>query len=170
MNPKVRRIIEILELTPLTFEGGYYRETYKSNEVIISEALPKRYSGPRSFSTCIYYLLTPDSSSSLHKVKSDEIFHFYAGDPVEMLQLDETGNGKIIVIGNDIENGQIPQVVVPNGIWQGTKLIKGGEFALLGTTVSPGFEYDDFIQPDKNYLIEKFPEFKDEIEFLCYKI
>src|SRR5207249_3960045 len=100
-----------------------------------------RYSGDRSVSTAIYYLLTPGTFSALHRLKSDEIFHFYAGSPVKMLQLHEDGRGEEIILGSDVLAGQQPQVLVRRGVWQGSYLLPGGEFALLGCTVAPGFEY-----------------------------
>lgn len=166
MTERVRRIIEILKLEPLSMEGGFYKENYRSNELIAREHLPVRYKSSKSFSTAIYYLLTANTFSSLHCLPTDEIFHFYAGDPVEMLQLHEDGNGKIIQIGNDIENGYIPQVVVPRNTWQGTRLISGGEFALMGTTMAPGFEFDDFIPADKEFLLNKYSKFQEMIHFL----
>jgi len=166
MTNKAQKIIEILDLKPLTIEGGYFKETYRSNEFISQESLPLRYKSSRAFSTAIYYLLTPDTFSSLHRLPTDEIFHFYLGDPVEMLQLFEGGNGKIIHIGNDIEKGLLPQVLVPKDTWQGTKLIKGGEFALFGTTMAPSFEFEDFQPHNKAELIRDYPDFAELISQL----
>ena len=157
------RIIEILGLEPLPVEGGYYRETYRSAEVI---SLPGRYNGPRLTGSAIYYLITPETFSSLHRLTSDEIFHFYLGDPVEMLQLFEDGTGKIIKIGNDIENGCFPQAVVPKHTWQGTRLVDGGKFALMGTTMAPGFEFDDFVAGEREELVGRYPEFAEHISKL----
>lgn len=161
MPESVQRIIDLLGLKPLTIEGGLYRETYRSEEILTH--LPERYSSPRTFSTCIYYLLKPGAFSSLHKLASDEIFHFYLGDPVEMLQLYEDGTGRIVRIGNDIENGIYPQVIVPKNIWQGARLIDGGKFALMGTTVAPGFDYSDFIIPNRDEILKQYPEFREKI-------
>ena len=154
------RIIEILDLKPLPVEGGYYRETYRSAEVI---SLPGRYNGTRLTGSAIYYLITPETFSSLHKLAGDEIFHFYLGDPVEMLQLYEDGTGMIIKIGNDLSNGYFPQAVVPKHTWQGTRLVDGGKFALMGTTMAPGFEFDDFVAGDKAELVGRYPEFANDI-------
>lgn len=111
----------------------------------------------RKAGTCIYYLVTPDDFSAMHKVRGEEIFHFYYGDPVEMVQLTETGTKKII-IGNNLKNGEIPQVVVPAEVWQGTRLVEGGKFALLGCTVTPGFEYEDFTIAGREELSRLYPE------------
>jgi uncharacterized protein len=157
------RIIEILGLEPLPVEGGYYRETYRSEEVIQKSSLPVRYNGDRLTGSAIYYLITPETFSSLHKLPSDEIFHFYLGDPVEMLQLYEDGTGKVIKIGNDIANGYFPQATVPKNTWQGTRLVDGGTFALMGTTMAPGFEFADFVKGEREELVGKYPGFAERI-------
>ena len=115
-------VIARLGLVPLTLEGGYYRETYRSPMVIQAAALPDDYGGERNLSTATYYLLTPETFSAMHRVRSDEVFHFYAGDPVEMLQLRPDGGGEVGIIGTDLEAGQAPQVVVSAGVWLGCRL------------------------------------------------
>lgn len=157
------RIISILKLEPHPSEGGYFSETYKAEQQISVESLPEGFDTARSFCTAIYYLLTPDTFSTMHKVKSDEIFHFYSGDPVEMLQLYPDGTGKIVTIGNDVESGILPQLIVPAGVWQGSRLIPGGEYALMGTTVSPGFEYEDYEQANRETLKTTYPQYTDLI-------
>jgi len=159
-------IIELLGLEPLKPEGGFYRETYRSEEKIPADALPERYATARVFSTAIYYLLTPESTSTLHRVASDEIFHFYLGDPVCMLQLHPDGRSEVITLGPAIERGEKLQVVVPRGSWQGSYLKEGGRFALLGTTVAPGFEFGDYEAGVLESLIEKYPEREDLIRRL----
>lgn len=158
-----KRIIELFDLKPLPGEGGYYRETWKSPDSLQPTCLPNGYQSTRSFSTCIYYLLTPDSFSALHCLPADEIWHFYLGDPIEQLQLFADGSGKIIEIGNDFSAGQVPQVIVPKGVWQGSKLKKGGKFALVGTTMSPGFEFKDYTAGNKTDLLRKYPDFSNLI-------
>jgi predicted cupin superfamily sugar epimerase len=142
--PTAQEIIARLQLIPLTIEGGYFRETYRASLNLSAGALPADYSGGRNASTCIYYLLTPDTFSAIHRVKSDEIFHFYAGDVVEMLQLWPNSDAKVVKIHNDLASGGEPQLVVPAGVWQGCRLVRGGEWALMGCTVAPGFDYADF--------------------------
>jgi predicted cupin superfamily sugar epimerase len=139
-----QQIIDRLKLVPLTIEGGYFRETYRAPLVLKGEALPAQYGGERNVSTAIYYLLTPETFSAIHRVKSDEVFHFYAGDPVEMLQISPVGGGRIVVISNDLSAGHEPQLIVPAGVWQGCRLAPGGKWALMGCTVAPGFDYADF--------------------------
>jgi predicted cupin superfamily sugar epimerase len=161
-----RQIIACLNLHPLTIEGGYFRETYCSSLTIPGSALPNEYGGDRSVSTAIYYLLTPETFSAIHRVKSDEVFHFYAGDPVEMLQLWPDGNGRVVTIGNDLALGLEPQVVVPAGVWQGCRLLTGGKWALMGCTVAPGFDYADFELGDRAKLGATYPEFAELIASL----
>lgn len=155
-------IIKKLNLKPHP-EGGYYFETYRSGEVIDASALPQRYTGKRSFSTAIYYLLTPGSFSAMHRIKSDEIFHFYLGDPVEMLMLFPDGSGKTQMLGPDISGGMSVQVIVPGGTCQGLRLVESGSFALMGTTVSPGFEFEDFEVCKRDELIRLFPKYRELI-------
>ena len=99
----------------------------------------------------------------MHRLQSDEIFHFYLGDPVEMLQLWPDGTGRIIVLGSDLLNGIQPQVIVPRGVWQGARLFKNGKFALLGTTVSPGFEFADYESGQRDKLTQSYPQFRERI-------
>ena len=153
----------LLKLVPLSMEGGYFVETYRSRDAVAPEALPDRYHGPRRMCTAIYYLLQPDTFSEIHRVASDEIFHFYLGDPVEMLQLWPDGTSRQIVIGPDLESGMIPQVVVPHGVWQGTRLAGEGQWALLGCTVSPGFEYADYESGTRETLVREYPQARDLI-------
>jgi uncharacterized protein len=150
-------IIHRLQLVPLTIEGGYFRETYRSTLSISAAGLPREFGGDRNASTAIYYLVTPDTFSAIHRVKSDEVFHFYAGDPVQMLQLDDAGRGRIVTIGNDLASGQLPQLVVPGDLWQGCRLIPGGRWALMGCTVAPGFDYADFTAANRTELITQYP-------------
>jgi len=144
-------------------EGGYFTETYKSGLMIPQSALPSSYPGERSLATAIYYLLTPDTFSALHRLRGDEIFHFYLGDPVEILELPEAGTAEITLLGQDIAGGQKLQHVVPAGVWQGSRLIVGGEYALLGTTLSPGFDYEDYETARQEELIARYPAYNDKI-------
>ncbi len=157
------QLVALLHLKPHPEEGGYFAETYRSDESIPGKDLPLRYRGARSFATAIYYLLTPASFSAMHRLQTDEIFHFYMGDPVEMLQLLPDGSGRIVLIGTDIEGGMEPQVVVPKGVWQGSRLLSGGRLALLGTTVSPGFEFSDYENGERDFLIRSYPGFRNQI-------
>ena len=157
------QVIQILGLEPLPGEGGYYRETYRSGERIPCSALSGRYPGDRSFGTAIYYLVTPESFSTLHRVPGDELFHFYLGDPVSMLRLYPDGSANTAILGNDILRGQLPQCLAPGGVWQGLRLAGEGDFALLGTTMSPGFEFDDYERGDRTALQREFPAYANII-------
>ena len=161
-----KKIIEHLDLEPLAGEGGFYRETYRSGETIPAGALPERYSADKHFSTAIYYLLMPETFSAIHRLISDEVFHFYLGDPVTMLRLHPDGRGETIVLGPDIEAGQRLQCVVPQGVWQGMHLNAGGRFALMGTTVAPAFDFDDYQPARRDDLLQKYPDFAEIIERL----
>lgn len=158
-----REIIAALKLQPHPIEGGYFRETYRSTGKIPASSLPAVYSGDRSFGTSIYYLLTPDTFSEMHRLPLEEVFHFYLGGPVRMLQLFPDGQGREIVIGSDILAGQEPQVVVPPGVWQGSRLEPGFEFALLGATMAPGFDYADYEQGTRNKLTADYPAYAQRI-------
>ena len=126
-----------LGLVPHPCEGGWYVRTWESAEMVATGV------GARRTSTAIYYLLEPGTFSEMHRLASDEIFHHYLGGPVEMLQLFSDGSSARVLIGKDIEAGERPQVVVRRGVWQGSRLLRG-DFALLGCTVSPGFEFVDY--------------------------
>ena len=160
------QLISRLHLQPLDNEGGYYFQTYVSGEKIKKDDLPDRFNNDKPFSTAIYYLLTPDTKSILHRLPSDEIYHFYLGDPVQMLHLYPNGSSNIVFLGNEFMSGQRFQVTVPSGVWQGSTLVEGGEFALMGTTVAPGFDFSDFEAADSDELIEQFPQYKGLIQDL----
>jgi predicted cupin superfamily sugar epimerase len=158
-------LIERLNLKPHP-EGGFYTETYRADELIHAGSLPSRYGGERAFGTAIYYLLVPGTCSSMHRIQSDEIFHFYMGDPVDMLLLFPGGEGKTVTLGYHLEGGMMPQVVVPRGVWQGAALRDGGQWALMGTTVAPGFEFQDFETGERDTLVNEYPRFERAIRGL----
>jgi uncharacterized protein len=169
MSPEklsAERLKEILKLEPHPREGGWFRQTYVSAERIPQAELPGRYDGERAAATAIYYLLTPTTFSEMHRLASDEVFHFYLGDPVEMLQLRPDGEGEVVRLGADIEGGMKPQLLVSQGVWQGSRLVAGGEVALLGCTVSPGFDYADYEQGMRARLTAEYPAFAEKIREL----
>jgi uncharacterized protein len=159
-------IISIFNLKPHPNEGGFYAETYRSEESFGANALPSRYTATRSFGTAIYYLLTPETFSAMHRLPTDEVFHFYLGDPVEMLQLHPDGSANVLKLGTDLLSGQRPQVIVPKGVWQGSRLIAGGRFALLGATMAPGFDFADYETGKRSDLIAAFTKYEDFITAL----
>jgi hypothetical protein len=160
-------IVAALGLVPHPMEGGWFRETYRAAETLPASALGARHGGARAVSTAIYYLLTPATFSALHRLAADEIFHFYAGDPVEQLRLYPDGRGEIVTIGNDLAAGQRPQALVPRGVWQGARLAPGGRYALLGCTVAPGFDYADYESGDRAALAAAYPDFSERIATLA---
>ena len=157
--PTAQEIIAALRLQPHPIEGGFFRETYRSAGMVPVESLPPGYSSQsgRSFGTAIYYLLAPDTFSEMHRLPTEEVFHLYLGGPVRMLQLFAGGATREVVIGTDILAGQHPQVVVPAGVWQGSLLEPGVDFALLGATMAPGFDYADYEQGRRSVLAGLYP-------------
>jgi uncharacterized protein len=160
---------KILGLLPHPREGGFYIRTYESGERVPASAFAdRRYPSARFTGTAIYYVLEPDTFSEIHRLRSDEIFHFYAGDPVEMLQLHSGGRGEIIRIGNRLNQGERPQVLAPRNVWQGSHLLPGGAWALLGCTVSPGFEFEDYETGTRAALCGDWPAFTQLIHSLTH--
>jgi uncharacterized protein len=155
----VEQIRDLLKLEPHPIEGGYFVQTHRSGYNLSEAALAPGYAGRRAMSTAIYYLLTPDTFSSLHRLRGEEVFHFYLGDPVEMLQLKQDGTGELILLGHDIASGMRPQHTVSEGIWQGSRLRPGGKYALLGTTMAPGFDYQDYESGRREELIARYPAY-----------
>jgi len=162
----VEGLTRLLNLKPHPSEGGLFVETYRSPEMLPEESGTGRL-GPHALATAIYYLLTPDESSALHRLPTDEIFHFYLGDPVEMLQLRSDGSTRVLVLGTDLEAGMHLQVVVPHGTWQGSRLRPAGRWALLGTTMAPGFERCDYESGDPDTLSRSYPEEQERIRELA---
>jgi predicted cupin superfamily sugar epimerase len=164
--PTACEIIDRLQLVPLTIEGGYFRETYRAQVMVPATALPAEYDGERNVATAIFYLLTPETFSAIHRVRSDEVFHFYAGDAVEMLQIGPDNKAKVVILHNDLAAGREPQVVVPAGVWQGCRLVPGGIWALMGCTVAPGFDYADFELAKRDDMLVLSTEYSELITAL----
>ena len=162
----VDELKSLLKLRPLHVEGGYFMETYRSSEIIPSSALPSRYLHGKALSTAIYFLLTPDTCSRLHRLPTDEIYHFYLGDPVEMLELGPGAAHSVTLLGQDLQNGMRPQHVVAGGVWQGSRLVTGGRFALLGTTMAPGYDVSDFEEGNRETLLRAYPACRELIATL----
>ena len=145
-------LIKKLDLIPLLPEGGYFKQVYKSKNTLNTPY------GVRSTLTSIYYLLDDKTYSCFHKLPSDEIYHFYNGDRVELYLLFEDGTSKKVILGEGTLNGESCQYLVPANTWQASKIIEGGKYALLGTTMSPGYEDADFILGTRQELINKYPK------------
>lgn len=153
--------IEKLDLIPHP-EGGYFREIYRSEE-ILHEGLPERFTGDRCFCTAIYYLLLSGQISTLHKIKSDETWHFYQGSPLELYMISLDGVHTKIVLGNNIAEGEVLQFTVPHGSWFGARPILENSYTLVGNTVAPGFDFDDFEMGNRDELIKSFPQLEQII-------
>lgn len=163
------KIIKALGLEPHP-EGGYFKETYRSDLLISKEGLKNIYSGSRCAATAIYFLLTKDKPKSfLHKLKSDEIFHLYDGGPLDVLLLYPNGDGQVQTLGRDLEKGERPQVLIPKGTWFGVLLNKSVPYALMGCTVAPGFEFEDFTLEVPKDLKSRYSNFSEMIEALTFK-
>jgi predicted cupin superfamily sugar epimerase len=155
MNRK-EKLIQQLELIPHP-EGGYYKETYRSEGSISKSTLPADYSGDRSYSTGIYFMLIADTFSAFHKINQDEMWHFYDGSSIELHMITSDGIHSCVHIGRDIENGEYLQYVVPGGVWFASRVKGNAEYSLLGCTVSPGFDFADFILPNTTEMTALFP-------------
>jgi uncharacterized protein len=163
----IEQIKTLLRLEPLPNEGGFYTQTYRSSHTLSEGSLPPGYSGDRSLATAIYFLLTPENFSAMHKLRGDETYHFYLGDPVEMLQLKPDGTGEPILLGSGISSGMRLQHTVAGGCWQGSRVAPGGKFALLGTTMAPGFDPADFELGSRDQLSALYPPYAALIAILC---
>lgn len=157
-----KQLIELLNLQPLTGEGGYFRRTYQSELTLY----PKSRDEGLIAGTAIYYLITPESFSTMHRLKYDEIYHFYLGDPAEMFLIDQDGNHRTVTLGQDLIAGQYLQFVVPAGTWQGCKVRTGGKWSLLGTTMAPGFDFKDLELGTAEFFEDAYPQIKQVRDFL----
>jgi predicted cupin superfamily sugar epimerase len=147
-------------------EGGLFRETYRAAESIPDTALPARYGGPRVASTAIYFLLRDGEVSALHRIKSDELWHFYTGGPLVVSVIDSDGARHDLTLGPDPDAGELLQATVPAGAWFGAAVRPGTAYALVGCTVAPGFEFADFELADRGALLRRYPQHATLIEHL----
>lgn len=160
-------LISTLNLKPLAEVGGYYRETFRGENCQASRNLfGLKKSAPRSIISAGYLLITKDSFAAFHKLNILEIYHFYCGDAVEMVQIDEKGHLARAQLGHNIFSGETQQITVKKGTWQALRLKANGHWALLGSTVAPGFENPDYELGDRTKMRMKFPEHSDEIQRL----
>jgi predicted cupin superfamily sugar epimerase len=157
------QLIKTFSLLPHP-EGGYYKETYRSAELI--ETSSKEFPHQRNYSTAIYFLIERDNFSALHRIKSDEVWHFYEGDALEVIEIDLKGNLIRTQVGKDLSKWQTFQYTVKAGHWFGSRVLKGGEFSFVGCTVSPGFDFKDFEMASCKDLCKQFPQHKTIIEEL----
>jgi len=146
-------------------EGGWFREIYRAKETIPRRCLPVRFGGSRAYSTSIYFLLDGSEFSALHRLRQDELWHFYEGHALTIHTIDPAGRHTIRVLGRRVDAGESLVVVVSSGHWVGA-VVEPGRYALVGCTVAPGFEFEDFEMPDRDELQGRFPEHRAIIERL----
>ncbi len=159
---KVEEIISHYQLTPHP-EGGFYRETYRSDEVIPVHCLPEGFMAARNVCTAILYLLKAGDFSALHRIRQDEMWHFYLGGALRLVMISPEGRFTEVLLGQDMAAGEYVQYVVPAGYWFGARPVKGSPFSFVGCTVAPGFDFKDFELAKRAELLEQFPRHKDLI-------
>jgi predicted cupin superfamily sugar epimerase len=166
MDSGFERIVGALGLQPHP-EGGFYRETYRSEGRIAASALPSSFGGDRHFATAIYYLLGPGDFSAFHRIRSDETWHFYKGSGLVIHVLSEDGSYARIRLGDRADLGEVFQATVKAGCWFASEPASAEGFALVGCTVSPGFDFRDFEMADAETLKAGWPAERELIERLC---
>ena len=156
MKDKIQDLVNRLDLEKHP-EGGYFKETHRSVGEITEENLGTSYKGSRNYSTTIYFLLTSDNFSAFHRIKQDEIWHFYDGSPIRLHIITKEGIQEEHTIGRDFEKGQTPQLIVKGGDWFASEVMDENSYSLAGCTVSPGFSFEDFELKSKKELVALFP-------------
>lgn len=164
-NISIQDLIDCYDLQPHP-EGGYFKESYRDAGVIPKNALPKKFTGDRHFSTAIYFLIPEGKKSHLHQIKSDEVWHFYLGGSLTLVQISPEGKVDKIILGQDVLNGQKVQHVVPAGFFCGAYPNPNSGFSFVGCTVAPGFDFSDFEMGKCDELLKQYPHAKEEIVFL----
>lgn len=162
---KIEYFVSHLNLKPHP-EGGYFKEVYRSETIIPQSCLPDRFSGYRNHATSIYFLLSSNNFSAFHRIKQDEIWNFHTGSSLSVHVIDRSGNYTKHRVGLNLENGDVPQLVVKAGNWFASSVDSPDAFALVGCTVAPGFDFSDFELADRNELIEEFPMHQEVITAL----
>ena len=162
---RIEELISFLELKRHP-EGGFYKETYRSDGVISQQELGDSFSGARNYSTGIYFLLTDSVFSAFHRIKQDEMWHFYEGDPLRVHMIDASGTYSYQDIGLNFDRNQRPQFVVPAGVWFASEVATGGKYSLVGCTVAPGFDFEDFELAERADLVSSFPQHQPIIQRL----
>ncbi|MFZ0730712.1 MAG: cupin domain-containing protein [Candidatus Sulfotelmatobacter sp.] len=147
-------------------EGGYFRQTYRADLVIAREALPRGFAGSRAASTAIYFLLEGENFSAFHRLRSDELWHFYAGSPLAVQMIAREGKCSKILLGNDPAEGQVFQAVVPAECWFASHVADWKSWVLVGCTVAPGFDFEDFEMGKREELAREYPQHREIIERL----
>ncbi|MEK7287841.1 MAG: cupin domain-containing protein [Elusimicrobiota bacterium] len=161
-NTSMSKLIKLYDLEPHP-EGGYFKETYRAKGKVSQRELPSHFKGTRNYSTAIYFLLPEGKRSNLHRIQSDEIWHFYLGGPLTLIQIPPSGQIEKVVLGQDVETGQKLQHIVPAGCWFGAHPNPGSAFSFVGCTVSPGFDFADFEMGKRADLTARFPRLAAQI-------
>ena len=166
--PTIAQIIDRFQLSPLTGEGGLFRRPYCSTDLIPAEIFGRRFPEGtcKNAGSAIQYMITPDCYSRLHVLPTDEVYHFYLGDPVQLFLIPPEGEPRTVILGQDVLAGMEVQFVVPAGWYQGSRLVDGGSWALLGTTMAPAYDDSDYRDADPDALIARFPGHAGEIHRL----
>lgn len=164
MNLSYQKIVKQLDLLPHP-EGGFYKETYRSKGIIPKNALP-HFKGDRSYCTSIYFLLTSDNFSGFHRIKQDEIWHFYSGSPLAVHVIDQEGIYTKHLVGINMEKGEFPQLTVPANCWFASSVEKENSFSFVGCTVAPGFDFEDFELAKRKELTAIYPQHEKIIKLL----
>jgi predicted cupin superfamily sugar epimerase len=152
---RVQELIDSLGLAPHP-ERGHYVETYRA--ALTVDDLPPPHSGARAASTAIYFLVTrAEPTTYLHRLRSDEMFHFYEGGPLDVLMLGPTGPGELRRLGTNVAAGERPQILIPAGTWFAAELAEAASHCLIGCTVAPGFEFADFELAAGPELAARYP-------------
>ncbi|MFK8061436.1 MAG: cupin domain-containing protein [Polaribacter sp.] len=149
-------------------EGGYFKEVYRSEGKIASKDLGANFIGSRNYCTSIYFLLTSDKFSAFHKISQDEIWHFYTGNAIKLHLISPKGDYSFVMIGTNFKNGEIPQFTVPAHYYFAAEVLEKDSFAFVGCTVSPGFDFRDFVLPSCKELTEEFPKHIEIIQQLTH--
>ena len=165
MKDEIKQLVKSLALLPHP-EGGFYKEVYRSNQVIAQEVLPDDFSGDRSYCTSIYFVLTSDNFSAFHRIKQDEIWHFYGGSCLSVHVIDASGAYTEHKLGMNLTQGERPQLVVPGGCWFASSVPAKNSYAFVGCTVAPGFEFDDFELAERTVLQKAYPKYSEIIHKL----
>ena len=164
-NNNAKHWTEKLRLEPHP-EGGYFRQTYRSDVVIAREALSSGFNGARAASTAIYFLLEGENFSAFHRLRSDEVWHFYAGSPLAVEVIEPAGSRSTILLSNDSDVDQTFQAIVPAGCWFASHVADWKGWSLVGCTVAPGFDFEDFEMAKREELVRKYPQHRELIGLL----
>jgi uncharacterized protein len=165
LEKEILQLVDTYSLEPHP-EGGFYKELYRSAQTISSAALHHKFEGDRNYCTSIYFLLTSANFSGFHRIKQDEVWHFYAGHPLTVHVIDTNGHYKAHVVGFDLKEGLAPQLVVPAGAWFASSVnVSNAEvaYSFVGCTVAPGFDFRDFELADRDELIAAYPQHEEII-------